>query len=164
MSLACQGQPFLLPLKQLLRPGPLLRDSSAISASLSCAGNASDTESSLVFLSCTGLQQGCALLVLWGMLCASSTVALLHSFICSRCSRPYSRWLFCLFFAFFIFFFKFFFAKLHFSYHIDSSCLFIHRIGTAQAGCPHPLGPHPPALLHCVPRPPQPHPRWELQP
>lgn len=35
MSLACQGQLFLLPLKQLLRPGPLLRDSSAISASLS---------------------------------------------------------------------------------------------------------------------------------
>lgn len=92
VSLVCQGQPFLLPLKQLVRPGPLLRDSSAISASLSCAGNALDTENSLVLLSCTELQQGCTLLVLWGMLCVSSTVAFLHSFFCSLCSCPFSQW------------------------------------------------------------------------
>lgn len=110
VSLACQGQPFLLPLKQLVRPGPLLRDSSAISASLSCAGNALDAESSLVFLSCMELQQGCTLLVLWGMLCVSSTVAFLHSFICSRCSRPCSRWRLC----FFVFGFFFFFCKTAF--------------------------------------------------
>lgn len=66
MSLACQGQPFLLPLKQLVCPGPLLRDSSAMSASLSCAENASDTERRFVFLSCVELQRGWILLILLG--------------------------------------------------------------------------------------------------
>lgn len=88
-----------------------------------CTENASDTEHRLVFLSCMELQQGCVLLVLWGMLHVAF-FRVVSSVLAALVPIPSG----CFFVS----------VRLHFGCHIDSSFLFIHRIAITQTGFPQP--------------------------